>query len=56
MVIIKKHKDGTFESWMVDIPENDPLWIALCEKYETEGYSECGMTLAETLQSVKESL
>lgn len=55
MVIVRKHDDGTFECWAVDIPENDPAWMALCKQYETEGCSECGMTLTEMLEAVKES-
>lgn len=55
MIIVKKHADRTFECWAVDIPENDPTWKAFCEQHETEGYSECGITLPEMLEAVKES-
>lgn len=42
IALLMKHGDDDFTLWQPEIPADDPLWLALLEKYETTGYSERG--------------
>lgn len=48
---IEKHGENDFSVWFAEIPDNDPLWLALVEKYGDTGCSVRG-----TLDDVKEEI
>ncbi len=43
IALLMKHGDNDFTLWQPEIPADDPLWLALLEKYENTGYSERGV-------------
>lgn len=55
ITLVTKHGADDYDVWFAEIPENEPLWQELLEKYENTGCSVRG-TLADVMTEIKENL
>ena len=55
ITVLEKHGEDDYSVWFSEIPENDPLWKELMEKYCNTGSSLRG-TLADVTEEIKDNM